>query len=105
MLERLGLKVILAVDGHDAVEIFRARHNEIDCVLLDLTMPNMDGEEAFKEMKKIRNDVRVILSSGYSGQELLKHFAGKGLIGFIQKPYVLKVLQNAIREGIEGKTE
>ncbi len=102
MLERLGLKVILAADGREAVEIFRTRHNEIDCVLLDLTMPNLDGEETFKEMKKIRSDVRVILSSGYSGHEILKHFAGKGLIGFIQKPYVLKVLQNAIREGIEG---
>ena len=105
MLERLGLNVILAADGREAVEIFRARHNEIDCILLDLTMPNLDGEEAFKEMKKIRNDVRVVLSSGYSGQEILKHFAGKGLVGFIQKPYVLKVLQNAIREGIEGKTK
>ena len=65
MLERLGVNVILAEDGREAVEVFRARHNEIDCVLLDLTMPNLDGEEAFKEMKEIRNDVRVILSSGY----------------------------------------
>ncbi len=105
MLERLGLGVILAVDGREAVEIFRDKHDEIDCVLLDLTMPNMDGEEAFQEMKKIRNDVRVILSSGYSGQEISKRFEGKGLIGFIQKPYVLKVFREAIREAIEGKTK
>ncbi len=104
MLERLGLSVILAVDGHEAVEIFRARHNEIDCVLLDLTMPNMNGEEAFREMKRIRKDVRVILSSGYSEQEVSRRFAGKDLFGFIQKPYVLKVLQKAIREALNGET-
>ncbi len=105
MLEHLGLSVILAVDGREAVEIFRARHDEIDCVLLDLTMPDMDGEEAFLEMKRIRNDVRVILSSGYSGQEISRRFAGKGLIGFIQKPYVLNVFQKAVREAIEGRTK
>ncbi|MCD4702418.1 MAG: response regulator, partial [Candidatus Aegiribacteria sp.] len=103
MLERLGLNVILALDGREAVEIFRARHDEIDCVLLDLTMPDMDGEEAFQEMQKIQNDVRIIMSSGYSGQEISRRFEGKGLIGFIQKPYILNVFQEAIRKAIEGK--
>ncbi|MCD4707576.1 MAG: PAS domain-containing protein [Candidatus Sabulitectum sp.] len=105
MLERLGLSVILAVDGEEAVEIFRVRHDEIDCVLLDLTMPRMDGEEALQEMQRIRKDVRVVLSSGYCWQEISERFAGKGLISFIPKPYVMKVLQKAVREAIESKTK
>ncbi len=104
MLERLGLNVILAVDGRQAVKIFRERHEEIDYVLLDLTMPNLDGEQAFREMKRIREDVRIILSSGYSRQEVSRRFAGIDLFGFIQKPYVLKELQEAISKVLKDKT-
>ncbi len=102
MLERLGFTVITTEDGLKAVEIFRARCNEIDCVLLDLTMPHMDGEEAFREMRRIKSDIRIIMSSGYSKQEILRRFAGKGMTGFIHKPYVMKELQKVVREAIEG---
>lgn len=105
MLERLGFTVITTRDGLEAIEIFRARYNEIDCVLLDLTMPHMDGEETFSEMRRIRSDIRIIMSSGYSKQEILRRFAGKGMTGFIHKPYVMKELQKIIREALEGKSQ
>ena len=102
MLERLGFTVITTEDGLKAVEIFRARYNEIDCVLLDLTMPHMDGEEAFREMRRIKSDIRIIMSSGYSKQEIFRRFAGKGMTGFIHKPYVMKELQKIIRNALES---
>ncbi len=93
MLEKLGYQVITAVDGIEGLKLFAERCEEIFCVLMDLTMPRMDGEEAFREMRRIKKDVHVILSSGYNEQEVSQKFVGKGLAGFIQKPFQLKDLQ------------
>jgi len=101
MLSRLGMTVITAVDGRDAVEVFARRGGEIDCVILDLTMPRADGEQAFREMCRIDPNVRVIMSSGYNEQEVTQRFVGKGIVGFIQKPYELQKLAAALREAIE----
>jgi CheY-like chemotaxis protein len=96
MLSRLGFRVLTAVDGFEAIEVFRAGKEEIDCILLDLTMPRMNGEEAFRELRRLKADVRVILSSGYNEQEVIQRFSGKGLSGFIQKPYTLAKLQETL---------
>lgn len=93
MLKRLGFQVLTAGDGLEGLEIFQERREEIDCVILDLTMPKMGGEETFFELRRLQADVRVILSSGYDEHELTQRFAGQGLAGFIQKPYTLAGLQ------------
>ncbi len=98
MLENIGFETISAIDGLDAVEIFKQEHEHIDAVLLDMTMPNMDGKAAFREMLLIDPGVRVILCSGYNEQEATSHFAGKGLAGFIQKPYRLDVLRQTLKD-------
>ncbi|NIA22332.1 MAG: response regulator, partial [Anaerolineaceae bacterium] len=97
MLEHLGLTVITASDGCQAVDIFRERGDSIDCVILDLTMPHMDGEGAFRELRRIRKDIRVIMSSGYNQQDVTQRFVGKGIAGFIQKPYELKALAHTLQ--------
>lgn len=86
MLEKLGFSVITAEDGREAVGSYRLRDREIAFVMLDLTMPRMNGEEAFRELRRMDPGVQVILSSGYSEQEISARFAGKGLTGFILKP-------------------
>lgn len=93
MLERMGFDVLTAADGRRALEVFRDNTTAIMCVLLDLTMPHMDGEEAFREIRRLSPDVRVILCSGYNEQDATQRFAGKGLAGFIQKPYNLSELR------------
>ncbi len=98
MLEDIGFKVYTADDGVEAVEIFERLHAQIDAVLLDMTMPRMDGETAFREMRRIDKDAIVVLSSGYNEQETTSHFAGKGLAGFIQKPYRLDTLRQKFQE-------
>jgi len=102
ILEALGFRVLLATDGRDAVERFRERGDEVDVVLLDMTMPHMSGEEAFTELRRIRPDISVILSSGYNEQDATNRFAGKGLSGFIQKPYSAQELANTLRGVVEG---
>ena len=97
MLERLGFTVLTASDGQNGLEVFRERAAEIDCVLLDLSMPRLSGEEVFREMRRIRGDVRVILSSGYNEHEVTQRFVGQGLAGFVQKPYTLEKLREILR--------
>jgi PAS domain S-box-containing protein len=96
MFERLGFEVLQASDGREGVEIFRARSQEIDLVLLDMTMPGLDGKAAFEQMRGIRPDAKVLLSSGFSEQDATSRFAGEGLAGFIQKPFDLDGLSKAV---------
>jgi len=96
MLNELGFSTVTAADGREAVEVFKSR-SDIAFVILDLTMPHMDGEQCFRELRQIDPDVKVIMSSGYNEQEVTEKFIGKGLAGFIQKPYRLSTLQEVIR--------
>ena len=100
MLEEQGLEVIMAADGAEGVERFRSHAEEIRVVILDLTMPGLSGEEAFREIRRIRPDVPVILTSGYNENDVTTRFAGKGVAGFIQKPFrtaeLMEVLAKAL---------
>ena len=92
MVETAGFSVLTANDGEEAVHLYREHQNEIACVLLDLTMPKMGGEEAFRAIRQVSPGVRVILSSGYSEETATGRFSGLGLAGFIQKPYQLDTM-------------
>ncbi len=98
LLERLGMSVLTAADGPEAVEIYTRRADEIDLVILDLTMPRMDGEETCRELRRIDEDIRVIVSSGYNHQEVTRRFTAANLSGFIQKPYTIRKLESVINE-------
>ena len=87
VLEKNGYTVLTAQDGREGLAIYKEHVDDICCIILDLTMPQMDGEETFREMRRVRKDVCVILSSGFNEQEITQRFVGKGLAGFIQKPY------------------
>lgn len=100
MLKKAGFEVLAAADGAEAIEIFRQRSQEIVCVLLDLTMPRKGGDEVFSELRRIKKDVRVILMSGYNEQDVTNRFAGKGLAGFIQKPYRYVDLVTELRKAL-----
>ncbi|MDQ6995873.1 MAG: response regulator [Mariprofundus sp.] len=102
ILEDVGFDIIEAVDGKQAVELYRQHQSDISAVLLDMTMPKMDGKACFVELRKINPDVRVLLSSGYSEQDITELFAGLDLAGFIQKPYLPESLQQQMDE-ILGK--
>jgi PAS domain S-box-containing protein len=106
MLESMGFTVLLAADGREGVEIFRRENERIRLVLLDLTMPHLDGEQSFREMLRIRSNVRVVLMSGYNEQTATSHFVGEGIAAFIQKPYSFAELTAVVRKVLEneGKT-
>jgi PAS domain S-box-containing protein len=87
MLERYGYTVVVADNGKEGVDLFSVLGDKVAAVLLDMTMPVMNGEEALRHMKMINPDIRVVLSSGYNEVEAIRRFTGKGIAGFIQKPY------------------
>ena len=97
MLSDFGFETITASDGKEALEIFKQQHNQIRFVLMDLTMPKMDGEEAFREFRRIDPTVKVIICSGYNEQEVSQKFVGKGLAGFLKKPYLFSELQKVVQ--------
>ncbi|MCP4695046.1 MAG: PAS domain S-box protein [Desulfobacterales bacterium] len=98
MLEKLGHRVLTAVDGLDAVETYRAAADEIRCVVLDINMPRMDGAEAFRELRRIDPDVRVLISSGFTEGGAADRFEGDAPAGFIHKPFNLKEFERKIGE-------
>lgn len=97
VLERIGFDVLDAADGLDGVEVFQKERGRIRLTLLDLTMPRMDGEETFRQLRKLDPDVRVVLMSGYNAQNVTTQFIGKGLAGFVQKPFRAEELEAQVR--------
>ncbi len=95
-LRRAGHKILLAADGFEAIRIFKKNAEDIGIVLLDLTMPGLDGEQTLRELRYIRDDVKVILSSGYNEAEIAERCTGHGLAGFVQKPYTAADLVNTV---------
>jgi signal transduction histidine kinase/CheY-like chemotaxis protein len=87
MLAPCGLKVLTASDGREALELLRQHSHEIKCVLLDLTMPRMDGAETLQEIRKIRGDLPVVLMSGFTEQVIAERVAAADHAVFIEKPY------------------
>lgn len=87
VLSAAGYDVQTAQSGFECLDIFRKRPAEFDLVLLDLTMPFMDGEETFVRLRNIRPDVVVILSTGFIAQERLDRMLGAGIAGFLRRPH------------------
>ena len=101
MLENLGFDVLLASNGQDAIELFRERQHEIAAVIVDLTMPILDGEQTFRQLRLIRPDAKVILSSGYSNLKVSPRFANGGLAGFLKKPFDMHELEGLLADALD----
>ena len=103
MLERYGYDVVLAEDGLQATEILQQLKEEVRLIILDLNMPVMNGEETLRRLKLINPNIPILLSSGYNEMEAIQRFAGKGLAGFVQKPYTSTRLAEMLRSLLGGK--
>ena len=102
-LVHLGYRVLLAENGTECVKLFRNLHTEISLVLLDFTMPVMNGEETFENLRGISPEMPVILSSGLSHAITAERFRGKAVAGFLSKPYTGAQLSDAIASALQGE--
>lgn len=91
MLRHLGHRVLTAVDGRDAVDVYRQHVDEVEVVLLDVNLPHMNGAQAAAELRAISPKVKILLSSGHEREKL-----EPGVDGFLSKPYTLKQLVDAL---------
>ncbi|MBI5091667.1 MAG: PAS domain S-box protein [Candidatus Hydrogenedentes bacterium] len=105
VLERCGLTVLLAHDGREGLAIYREHRQRISVVLLDMTMPYMNGEEVYRELRTVDPGARVILSSGYSEQDAFERFTDSALADFIQKPYKPGALIEKVRAALHRTSE
>jgi len=102
MLQRMGYEVVLAADGREGLAVFKEHADREPIVLLDLTMPHLDGAGTFRELRRIDPNVRVVLMSGYNEHAVTAQFAGKGLEAFIQKPFQYDDLQTTMKRVSSG---
>jgi len=97
-----GYRVVTAKDGFQALDIYKKLQGQIELVILDFTMPIMDGAEVFNELRMINPQVPVVLSSGFTEQDKLKWMLAKGLRGFIPKPYTQQKLLLQVRSTLDA---
>jgi CheY-like chemotaxis protein len=94
VLTRGGFRVLTAEDGAEAVEVFERLRDDIDLVILDVTMPRMSGRDAFRRMAEIDPGARIMFSTGYSADDLAEV---EGAAGLLTKPYRPQELLAAVR--------
>ena len=94
MLQKLGCNVLKASRGQEAIDIFEK--NEVDFVVLDMQMPGMSGYETYHQLKEIQPEVKILLASGYTGDDSEKRVESIGFDGYLQKPFTLKQLSEKI---------
>jgi CheY-like chemotaxis protein len=98
VLQKLGYKALLAHNGQEAVDIFRAQKESIDLIILDMIMPGMEGGKAFDLLQGIQADVKIILSSGYSINDEVNRMMERGCKGFLQKPFDIGEFSRKLRD-------
>lgn len=102
MLGKLGYRVLAAADGRAAIDLFNLHRAEVDLVIFDMTMPAMDGEELFFNLKRISPQVKTLLTSGYHERKTIDGLLHRGLSGFLPKPFNLSEMQGKITAILGG---
>ena len=102
MLELLGYSVLTAKDGEEGIKVFKEHQEEIRAVILDMAMPVMTGDEAFKCLKKIDPQVKVLVATGFTNDKRVSKTMDAGASGFMKKPYSINILSRKLHEIINS---
>ena len=102
MLELLGYSVLTAENGEIGVKVFKEHQKEIRAVILDMAMPVMTGDEAYKRLKKIDPQVKVLVATGFTNDQRVRKTMEAGASGFMKKPYSINILSRQLHEIINS---
>jgi CheY-like chemotaxis protein len=92
-----------AINGQEAIEIYRRDPEAFDLVLLDMIMPVMGGNECIRQLRAINPAVTAVLTTGFSSDTEIQDIMQEGWAGFIRKPYRIEALSRVIRDATERK--
>jgi len=101
ILQKLGYTVLEARDGKEAIEVYKNNQDRIDLVILDMRMP-YNGEHAFKRLKKINADLKIMITSGFTDDYGIRELVKQGCVGFLKKPFNAKTLSQKIRDALKN---
>jgi two-component system, cell cycle sensor histidine kinase and response regulator CckA len=105
-LESFGFATLGARDGFDAVKQLESQRGVVRCVIVDMSMPGWDGEQTLKGLHEIDGGLPVLLASGHSAQEMREKYAQSGFAGYLQKPFQIALLADAVARAIaDGKCQ
>jgi len=102
MLTDAGYRVVTSAEPFQALEVFKQLGEQVDLVILDFTLPIMDGSEVFAALRKIKPSVAVMLSSGFAEQDKVRAMLSQGLRGFLPKPYTQEKLLAQVRSTLDA---
>ncbi|MDD3579421.1 MAG: response regulator [Desulfobacca sp.] len=100
LLEHLGYQVLVAADGDQALHLYKAKNPPIDLVILDYLLPRQDGGQVLQQLRQFDPQAKVIMASGFFGQEEIDQLQAAGASGLIDKPYRIKELEERIRKAL-----
>jgi CheY-like chemotaxis protein len=104
ILQRFGYSVLVVSNGREAIDLYRQRSKDIAAVVLDMIMPEMDGGEVFQRLRAFNPQVKVIVSTGCERTPDIDEMLQQGATGFLQKPFRMAELAEAVGEAVEGGT-
>jgi DNA-binding response OmpR family regulator len=102
ILEAYNYQVFLASNGNEGISLFNEHKDNIQLVILDMIMPGKSGKQVFRELRAIRSDVRVLISSGYGQEEYFHEMFDAGAVGFLKKPFLHSELINKVDEALNA---
>jgi CheY-like chemotaxis protein len=101
MVQMLGFPVMTACDGIEAIAIFREHADDIGCVVLDIQMPRMNGIMTFQQLREIRENIQVIIASGYLGEANLDQLGPLQPAGYLQKPVFFQAFSELLKKCLQ----
>jgi PAS domain S-box-containing protein len=101
ILERCGYTVLMAEDGFQALEVYKAHRGEIALVVLDVVMPQMGGRECLRQLRQLDPEVRVLISTGYTANSSAQGMVSEGALGVVEKPFLLQDFAIAVRMALD----
>lgn len=98
ILEDMGFTIITAVDGEDAVNIYKEQGDSIDLIIMDMIMPKMNGRIAFHKLRELNSECKIVIVSGYAKDEDIEHLRQSGMSGFLRKPFTVEHLNKVVTD-------
>jgi two-component system cell cycle sensor histidine kinase/response regulator CckA len=106
MLKNLRYQVYLASDGMKAIELYQHHKDEINLIILDMIMPQIDGQQTYIQLKRINPTIKVLICSGYSQPDIIKEMlSDEGVVGFLRKPFEIAQLSQVVREALDTQKD